>query len=67
MVKHILATIAIIAVIAILGIATGRTIAQQPDTPMTQEAFPCEEDEVLGYAPEFGSEHVGCIHIDNIK
>ena len=33
---------------------------------MTQEAFPCEEDEVLGYAPEFGPEHVGCMHVESL-
>lgn len=31
---------------------------------MTQADFPCQEDEVLGYHPRFGTEHVGCIHID---
>ncbi|AEJ93348.1 hypothetical protein SEA_SUPERCALLIE99_83 [Mycobacterium phage SuperCallie99] len=35
--------------------------------PFTQSAFPCEEDELLGYAPEFGPDNVGCIHIDVLK
>lgn len=30
---------------------------------MRQEDFPCQEDEVLGYHPRFGTDHVGCIHI----
>jgi hypothetical protein len=33
----------------------------------SQQAFPCEEDEVLGYAPQFGPDRVGCIHIDDIR
>ena len=31
-----------------------------------QESFPCTEDEVLGYSPEFGPDAVGCIHIDDV-
>ena len=34
---------------------------------MSQDQFPCQEDEVLGYAPEFGHDHVGCIHIDQLR
>lgn len=30
----------------------------------SQHAFPCHEDEVLGYSPSFGPDDVGCIHID---
>jgi hypothetical protein len=36
-----------------------------PD-PFDQRSFPCEEDEVLGYAPQFGPDRVGCIHIDEL-
>lgn len=35
--------------------------------PFDQRNFPCNEDEVLGYAPSFGSDRVGCIHIDNLR
>jgi hypothetical protein len=35
--------------------------------PFDQSSFPCQEDEVLGYAPQFGPDRVGCIHIDNLK
>lgn len=31
-----------------------------------QSNFPCREDEVLGYAPEFGFDRVGCMHIDGL-
>lgn len=31
-----------------------------------QSNFPCAEDEVLGYAPEFGFDRVGCMHIDGL-
>ena len=33
---------------------------------MSQDEFPCQEDEVIGYSPEFGPGMVGCIHIDSI-
>ncbi|AXC33446.1 hypothetical protein SEA_ORANGE_89 [Mycobacterium phage Orange] len=33
----------------------------------SQKNFPCAEDEVLGYAPQFGPDRVGCIHIDTLK
>ena len=32
-----------------------------------QRNFPCQEDEVLGYAPQFGPDRVGCIHIEEVK
>ncbi|AVR57070.1 hypothetical protein KIP30_gp10 [Mycobacterium phage Pistachio] len=35
--------------------------------PFDQRNFPCAEDEVLGYAPEFGPDRVGCIHIDQLR
>jgi hypothetical protein len=37
-----------------------------PGYDYSQRAFPCAEDEVLGYAPQFGPDHVGCIHVDAI-
>ncbi|ASZ72876.1 hypothetical protein SEA_HARRYHOUDINI_86 [Mycobacterium phage HarryHoudini] len=39
----------------------------EASVPFTQAEFPCQEDEVLGYAPEFGPDNVGCIHIDLLK
>lgn len=33
---------------------------------MTQEDFPCNEDEVLSYDPSFGPDHVGCIHREDL-
>lgn len=34
---------------------------------MTQEDFPCNEDEVLTYDPSFGLDHVGCINHEDVK
>lgn len=47
------------------------SITSVPNTPATvppgaimhQVDFPCQEDEVLGYHPRFGPDHVGCIHV----
>jgi hypothetical protein len=35
--------------------------------PFDQRDFPCQEDEVLGYAPEFGPDRVGCIHVEDVR
>lgn len=32
--------------------------------PWSQGSFPCAEDEVLGYSPQFGPDRVGCIHVE---
>lgn len=34
---------------------------------MTQDDFPCNEDEVLGYHPSFGSDHVGCMNVEDVE
>lgn len=48
------------------GLGVGYATYTQPD-PYSQSDFPCQEDEVLGYSPQFGTERVGCIHIDDLK
>ncbi|AFQ97390.1 hypothetical protein FGG47_gp10 [Mycobacterium phage Rebeuca] len=53
--------------IALAGVmGTGVANAQGTD-PFDQRNFPCAEDEVLGYAPEFGPDRVGCIHIERLR
>ena len=37
------------------------------ETSMLQSDFPCNEDQVLGYHPAFGTEHVGCMHIESVR
>lgn len=44
----------------------GAMVLAQPD-PLSQEAFPCQEDQVLTYSPQFGYDMVGCIHHENIQ
>ncbi|QBI98843.1 hypothetical protein SEA_BOBBY_213 [Mycobacterium phage Bobby] len=56
--------IAIVAVVAPLTLAAP---ALADDREMPQSEFPCNEDEVLGYAPRFGPDYVGCIHIDELR
>jgi hypothetical protein len=34
--------------------------------PFDQRDFPCMEDEVLGYAPQFGPDRVGCINVQGM-
>jgi hypothetical protein len=46
--------------------AVGAMLLAQPDE-LSQRAFPCQEDEVLSYAPQFGPDRVGCLHIEEIK
>ncbi|QFP95563.1 hypothetical protein SEA_GAUGELDP_80 [Mycobacterium phage GaugeLDP] len=57
-------SIAFVTAITVLTFADDEASA---NVPFTQAAFPCEEDEVLGYAPQFGPNNVGCIHVDLIK
>lgn len=53
---------------ALIGavVAVTAMLAAQP-AEMSQASFPCVEDEVLGFAPQFGPDRVGCIHIEEIK
>ena len=56
------------AITFLVGVVVGcaAMALAQPDV-MSQEAFPCQEDERLGYAPEFGPDSVGCIYIEETK
>lgn len=62
--------VAIITATATLVSVAGLATACAPDTEpakagiMPQSEFPCHEDEVLGYDPAYGSDHVGCIHVE---
>ena len=47
-------------------VAIGAMLLAQPDN-MSQAAFPCQEDEALVYAPQFGPDKVGCINWEEIK
>ena len=58
--------IAIIVLVAIIVLAT-RAVAEDLDSRFLQVNFPCLEDEVLGYSPEFGPDHVGCLHHDGME
>jgi hypothetical protein len=51
------------AITFLVGVVVGcaAMALAQPDV-MSQESFPCQEDEVLGYAPQFGPDSVGCIY-----
>lgn len=55
--------------IALFTIAVGLSapLSHGDASPYGQSTFPCEEDEVLGYHPRFGPDHVGCIHVDELR
>jgi hypothetical protein len=57
---------AITAAVAALT-ATAALLLAQPEDVMSQDRFPCQEDEVLAYAPQFGPDRVGCLNIEEIK
>uniref|UniRef100_A0AAU8GQU7 Secreted protein n=1 Tax=Mycobacterium phage BabyBack TaxID=3158877 RepID=A0AAU8GQU7_9CAUD len=65
--KSYFITISIAFVTAITVLTFADDDKASATVPFTQAAFPCEEDEVLGYAPQFGPDNVGCIHVDLIK
>lgn len=52
------------ALIVFLAFALGVWRGHESVNPYSQDNFPCQEDEVLGYSPAFGPERVGCLHID---
>ncbi|QEA11372.1 hypothetical protein SEA-BUTTONS_85 [Mycobacterium phage Buttons] len=63
--KRIAAVFFLIAATAV--IATPTWIASADPISFDQSSFPCEEDEVLGFSPEFGPDKVGCIHIEDVR
>jgi hypothetical protein len=54
-----------VAVLIVLY-ATGSIGGEAHDRRFNQATFPCQEDEVLGYDARFGSDYVGCIHLDEL-
>ncbi|AVP41951.1 hypothetical protein SEA_JSQUARED_90 [Mycobacterium phage Jsquared] len=65
--KHLITVIVAFATaVGAMALADPYEASADPIT-FDQRAFPCEEDEVLGFAPEFGPDRVGCIHIDEIR
>jgi hypothetical protein len=57
----------VVTAIAAALLALGVSAMARGEFDMSQEAFPCVEDEVLSYAPQFGPDRVGCLHIEEIK
>lgn len=53
-----------LVVAAVLGLFMFLGAELARDAFFDQDVFPCEEDEVLGYAERFGPDKVGCIHIE---
>lgn len=60
--NKVMATFAAVMLFA-LGFALGWAAAPSQSAPVP---FPCAEDEVLGYSPEFGADRVGCIHRERL-
>lgn len=50
--------------LAFLVFTAGYAAGHKSRDPFTQDGFPCQEDEVLGYSPAFGPDRVGCLHVD---
>lgn len=50
-----------------LGIGIGSLTGAIINDVYSQDTYPCTEDEVLGFAPRFGPDKVGCIHIDELS
>jgi hypothetical protein len=63
--NRLMALAAMAAALGAMALADpGEVTAEPAKVPQTE--FPCAEDEVLGYAPQFGPDHVGCIHTDTL-
>ena len=50
--------------LALLGAVGLGYVAHPTADPFNQRNFPCQEDEALVYAPQFGPDRVGCLHIE---
>lgn len=53
---------------AVIGLVTGVVIGlglSSGSDPFSQRNFPCAEDEALVYAPRFGPDRVGCLHVED--
>ena len=59
-------TAAVGAVLAFGAMLLAYPEADQYDE-FSQASFPCQEDEVLTYAPQFGPERVGCLNIEEVR
>lgn len=55
----------VITAITAALVGMGAMALAQPDQ-YSQQSFPCQEDEVLTYSPQFGPERVGCVHYEDI-
>lgn len=61
----ILVTVAVTVVVAYAFLLGWLASASHYDTDFySQSTFPCAEDEALVYAPQFGPDRVGCMHIE---
>jgi hypothetical protein len=47
------------------GYPTKGCVILPSDFMFQQNVFPCAEDEALIYAPQFGPNRVGCMHVEN--
>ena len=54
---------AVVAAAVALGVAA---MARGEFDTMSQANFPCQEDEALVYAPQFGPDRTGCIHLEGM-
>lgn len=57
----------VVGIAIVFGILAVTFAVAHISDPFAQDSFPCQEDEVLGYAPQFGPDNTGCIHIDTLK
>ncbi len=67
--KHaLLVVLAAAAAVGAMALADPGEVHAAPgdDYDYSQTEFPCQEDEVLGYSPKFGPDHVGCIHVEEL-
>lgn len=55
----------LLAGVTILGIGFGLGSLTGNVDRFSQRDFPCAEDEALVYAPQFGPDRVGCLHVEN--
>ena len=57
---------ALAVIMLVVAIGVGMNQRAKSPGPFEQRTFPCQEDEALLYAPQFGPDRVGCINTEEI-
>ncbi len=64
MIRIVIPFVVLVSIWSVFMYALVGSIQHQQFDSFDQRNFPCQEDEALMYAPTFGPDKVGCIHLN---